>query len=260
MIRVGLRDARAHFSRFLLSIVAIALGVSFVVGSFCFREMLNNQVDEMMATNADHDVYVRGTEKQQDGDQDSSDSGSSSGTTAYNDIDTSLVSVIGKVKGVDSVSTTGVDGKAWRSARLDEGRWPKNRHEVALHSFAVEQSGLHVGDTTKLVYPSGPEDVKVVGVFSTESSQAGALLIGLPGSVVKDLCEQSSGQSGRTQTINVYGSANGGSPLDADQQRELAGRIDKTLPASAKAHAITGDQMRDESSTSIRRCWASSSR
>lgn len=276
MIRVGLRDARAHFSRFLLSIVAIALGVSFVVGSFCFREMLNNQVDEMMATNADHDVYVRGTEKQQDGDQDSSDSGSSSGTTAYNDIDTSLVSVIGKVKGVDSVSTdvsisgrltlvgkdgnavsggmsgstTGVDGKAWRSARLDEGRWPKNRHEVALHSFAVEQSGLHVGDTTKLVYPSGPEDVKVVGVFSTESSQAGALLIGLPGSVVKDLCEQSSGQSGRTQTINVYGSANGGSPLDADQQRELADRIDKTLPASAKAHAITGDQMRDESSTS----------
>ena len=56
MIRVGLRDARAHFSRFLLSIIAIALGVSFVVGSFCFREMLNNQVDEMMATNADHDV------------------------------------------------------------------------------------------------------------------------------------------------------------------------------------------------------------
>lgn len=35
--------ARAHFGRFVMSIIAIALGVSFVVGSFCFREMMNNQ-------------------------------------------------------------------------------------------------------------------------------------------------------------------------------------------------------------------------
>ena len=63
MIRIGLRDARSHFSRFIMSIVAIALGVSFVVGSFCFREMLNNQVSQMMATNADHDVYVRGAKQ-----------------------------------------------------------------------------------------------------------------------------------------------------------------------------------------------------
>ena len=46
-----------------MSIVAIALGVSFVVGSFCFREMLNNQVSQMMSTNADHDVYVRGLQE-----------------------------------------------------------------------------------------------------------------------------------------------------------------------------------------------------
>lgn len=43
MIKIGLRDARAHFGRFVMSIIAIALGVSFVVGSFCFREMMNNQ-------------------------------------------------------------------------------------------------------------------------------------------------------------------------------------------------------------------------
>ena len=37
MIRIGLRDARSHFGRFIMSIGAIALGVSFVGGSFCFR-------------------------------------------------------------------------------------------------------------------------------------------------------------------------------------------------------------------------------
>ena len=44
MIRIGLRDAKAHFHRLVMSIIAIALGVSFVVGSFCFRSMLNDQV------------------------------------------------------------------------------------------------------------------------------------------------------------------------------------------------------------------------
>ena len=276
MIRVGLRDARAHFSRFLLSIVAIALGVSFVVGSFCFREMLNNQVDEMLATNADHDVYVRGSEEQHDDDAVSTDSDSGISTTTYNMIDTSLADTIRKVDGVKdatadtSVSsvltlvgkdgnavssgmsgvTVAINGQAWRSAHLEHGSWPKNRHEIALHAFALEQSGLSIGDTAKLVYPSGPEDVKIVGSFSTDSSQAGALLIAVPGSVVRELSEQSSGQSGQTQTIGVYGSANGGSPLSASQQQELADRINRALPRSSKAHAITGDQMRDESSTS----------
>ena len=109
MIRVGLRDARAHFSRFLLSIVAIALGVSFVVGSFCFREMLNNQVDEMLATNADHDVYVRGSEEQHDDDAVSTDSDSGISTTTYNMIDTSLADTIRKVDGVkDATADTSV--------------------------------------------------------------------------------------------------------------------------------------------------------
>ena len=153
MIRVGLRDARAHFSRFLLSIVAIALGVSFVVGSFCFREMLNNQVDEMMATNADHDVYVRGSEEQHADDEDvSSDSDSGISTTTYNMIDTSLTNDIRAVGGVKSAnavtSVSGVltlvgkdgnavssgmsgtnlafDGRTWRSAHLEHGNWPTN--------------------------------------------------------------------------------------------------------------------------------------
>lgn len=180
MIRVGLRDARAHFSRFLLSIIAIALGVSFVVGSFCFREMLNNQVDEMMATNADHDVYVRGSEEQHDDETTSTDSDSDTSTATYNMIDTSLTTTISKVNGVKdatadtSVSgvltlvgkdgnavssgmsgvTVAINGKAWRSAHLEHGDWPKSRHEIALHTFALEQSGLGIGDTTTLVYPA----------------------------------------------------------------------------------------------------------
>ena len=168
MIRIGLRDARSHFGRFIMSIVAIALGVSFVVGSFCFREMLNNQVSQMMSTNADHDVYVRGSqEKKKD-----SSAMSMGSTKSYNDVDVDLAGTIAKVDGVssarvvhmlsgvvlldkhgDAVTTMGSPtlaigmGKSspWRSAKFTTGTWPKNGDEIALHSFAAEQSGLKRG-------------------------------------------------------------------------------------------------------------------
>ena len=281
MIRIGLRDARAHFPRFIMSIIAIALGVSFVVGSFCFRAMMNDQVDQMLGSNTDHDVYVRGSTQREDDADAAASSGSdgSSSMKTYNDIDVSLATTIGKVRGVKTAEVTysvsgalvlvAKDGNAvstmgsptmgigladgtWRSAHLTEGRWARDRHEVALHAFAAETAGLKVGDTTKLVYPSGPEDVKVVGVFDTDVSQAGAIIIGLAPGVAKELEEKQSGEIGVTRYIGVYGSAAGGAPLSAEQQRELADRVERALPSGSKARAITGDQLRDEYSQSIK--------
>ncbi|NEG54425.1 ABC transporter permease [Bifidobacterium platyrrhinorum] len=282
MIRIGLRDARAHLPRFVMSIIAIALGVSFVVGSFCFREMMNDQVDQMLGSNTDADVYVRGVAERKDDASAATatgSDGSSSSLKTYNDIDVSLVDDVAKVAGVAragvTYSTSGTlvlvakDGNAvssmgsptmgiglekgtWRSARLEHGRWARNRHEIALHAFAAKTAGLGVGDTTKLVYPSGPEDVKVVGVFDTDVSQAGAIIIGLAPSVAREVVQEKTGEIGVTQYITVYGSADGGGPLNDAQQRELAARVRKALPKGSKATAITGDRLRDEYSRSIK--------
>ena len=102
MFRIGLRDTKAHFRRFIMSIIAIALGVAFVVGSFCFREMLNDQVSQMMGSNSDADVYVRGAteEKQEPG-------GSvTSYNSTYNEISTSIIPDIENVDGVASADAT----------------------------------------------------------------------------------------------------------------------------------------------------------
>ncbi len=85
-----------------MSIIAIALGVAFVVGSFCFREMLNDQVSQMMGSNSDADVYVRGaTEQKKDGE----DSFGSYNST-YNEISTDIIPDIEKVDGVVSADAT----------------------------------------------------------------------------------------------------------------------------------------------------------
>ena len=135
VVTIGLRDTKAHFSRFVMSIIAIALGVAFVLGSFCFRGLLNRQVDAMFATNADADVYVRGdiptsriadsadSSPGTDSSSDVSASASSASTSAsssssadsddesYNNIEVSLVGTINAVDGVSqAVLARSLDG------------------------------------------------------------------------------------------------------------------------------------------------------
>lgn len=273
MIKIGLRDARAHFGRFVMSIIAIALGVSFVVGSFCFREMMNNQVSDMMGTSADHDIYVRGSKEVK-----SDSSGlmaASSSSKTYNTINVDLASTIGDVKGVKSAEVVysvpgtvlvGKDGAAvstmgaptlavgfgkdvpWRSATFTSGTYPTSDDEIALHSFAAEKANLKVGDKTKVVYPDGPKDVTVTGIFDLDSSLAGAIIIDIPPSLAKTYATQQSDDPDKTDQIGIYGNLK--TPLDEQAQQELADRINKALPAGSKAHAITGNQLRDESTQS----------
>lgn len=273
MIKIGLRDARAHFGRFVMSIIAIALGVSFVVGSFCFREMMNNQVSDMMGTSADHDVYVRGSKEVK-----SDPSGlmaASSSSKTYNTIDVDLASTIGDVRGVKSAEVVysvsgavlvGKDGAAvstmgaptlavgfgkdvpWRSATFTSGTYPTSDDEIALHSFAAEKANLKVGDKTKVVYPDGPKDVTVTGIFDLDSSLAGAIIIDIPPSLAKTYATQQSDDPDKTDQIGIYGNLK--TPLDEQAQQELVDRINKALPAGSKAHAITGNQLRDESTQS----------
>ncbi|MGO5149518.1 ABC transporter permease [Bifidobacterium boum] len=194
VVTIGVRDARAHASRFVMSIVAIALGVAFVLGSFCFRGLLDGQVRKMTSTNADGDVYVQGLVTEDSDDSSASaDSAASSAASATasssssdddtdsrNNIDVSLVDTIAAVDGVQTAvparsldgvvlvnsdgvaasSMTGTSANAmseeyrWRSAHFVQGGYPRGEHEVALSSDTASSAGLTYGSQTKIVYPS----------------------------------------------------------------------------------------------------------
>ncbi|RYN12759.1 ABC transporter permease [Bifidobacterium animalis subsp. animalis] len=272
MFRIGLRDTRAHFRRFIMSIIAIALGVAFVVGSFCFREMLNDQISQMMGSNSDADVYVRGaTEQKKDGE----DSFGSYNST-YNEISTDIIPDIEKVDGVVSADAThqlsnavlldhngdamatigaptlviGVDEHdPWRSAHFASGGYPQTDSEIALLQDTADKAGLKTGDKAKLIVDGEAREMTVSGVFTTYSSQLGAILILARPGFVEHTLQQENEDTSSVQSIGVYGSKT--TPLDETAQQQLADRINRELPKSADAHAVTGDSVRDDETKSI---------
>ena len=62
MVRVALRGVRAHLVRFCLSVLAVALGVAFVAGTFALRTMLGSTFSDIVATTTLADAYVRGAD------------------------------------------------------------------------------------------------------------------------------------------------------------------------------------------------------
>ena len=50
MVRVALRGVRAHLVRFCLSVLAVALGVAFVAGTFALRTMLGSTFSDIVST------------------------------------------------------------------------------------------------------------------------------------------------------------------------------------------------------------------
>lgn len=272
MFRIGLRDTKAHFRRFIMSIIAIALGVAFVVGSFCFREMLNDQVAQMMGSNSDADVYVRGATEQK---KENGDSVTSYNST-YNEISTSIIPDIENVDGVTNADATmqlgnavlldhngdalttvgaptlviGVDqDDPWRSAHFVSGEYPQTDDEIALLEDTADKAGLKTGDTAKLIVDGEAREMTVSGIFTSPSTQLGAILILARPSFVQHVLQEEGEDTSSIQFIGVYGSKT--TPLDEEAQQQLANRINKALPKSADAHAVTGDSVRDDATKSI---------
>ena len=61
MLRVALRGIRAHLVRFLLSLLAVALGVAFVAGTFSLRAMMSGTFSGIVDAAAPADAYLRPT-------------------------------------------------------------------------------------------------------------------------------------------------------------------------------------------------------
>ena len=117
-----------------------------------------------------------------------------------------------------------------------------------LSQDAAKKAGLQVGDTTRLIVNGEPHTMKVSGVFTTQTAELGVLIILAQPALVNQLMQLQGEDTSKVDKIGVYG--NRTTPLTVQKQHQLADRINKALPKDSKAHAVTGQSVRDEATKS----------
>lgn len=194
MIRVALRSVRAHAGQFLLTALAVVLGVTFLSGTLALRGVLSDTFSALMSSTITADLYVTGQPIR-------SAQSSGGGGVLTEKIDGALAE---RIAGIDGVRTAhaasslngtliGADGSPVTSTgaptiivpafpdepgrRMVAGRAPSGTDEITLESDALKRSGLAVGDRTHLVVNGAPSEVTVVGEFTFGTSMAGATLV-----------------------------------------------------------------------------------
>ncbi|WP_407341649.1 ABC transporter permease [Pengzhenrongella phosphoraccumulans] len=260
MGRVALRGIREHLVRFILSVLAVTLGVAFVAGTFSLRTMMSSTFDGIVESSMPADAYVRGAEP--------AAGLSTTGTTGQNrnTIPASLAGTLARVDGVDKafadisgpIVLVGADGTAVQSTRAPSfalalypddttvaivaGRAPATSGEIALESATLQSSGLSVGDRTTAVVAGVIQDVQVVGEVSLDGPMAGATIVYLDVATATAMYSP----DGMVSTISVYGNPDvSESDLVAQVTPILAG------DSAAAAEALTGEAMRAEAQTDI---------
>jgi len=174
MLRAMLRDLRAHKGRIGMTLVAIVLGVAFVVATLVVSDStaasLSGAGTRSGVDGADGvAVAVRGPER--------------GGVLTAADVDRlAALSGVDRATGVRAgrAALVGADGKvvAGRHDRagtgwddtgrfaLTDGRAPRRPGEVALAAPAARRAGLAVGDTARTLLADGRDErSEVVGVF-----------------------------------------------------------------------------------------------
>jgi len=254
MGRIGIRAVTSHAGRFVMSVLAVALGVAFVTGTFALRHMLSSTFDEIVNAAATADAYVRTA----DGNPtDLTSTGAVGGGVPLSSLD-----AIRKVDGVRQanpdiqgpVTLVGADGAAVRSTQAPsfaspwfsnntsythiEGRGPANASEVMLERHTLESSGLHIGDRTHLVVLGRATEVTVVGEADFSAPMAGATIVILDEATMR----ADFAPTGNVGSISVYAQP-------GVSQSDLVQRLKATAPAGSQV--VTGDQLRQETRDTI---------
>jgi putative ABC transport system permease protein len=248
------RGIRAHLVRFLLSLLAVALGVAFVAGTFSLRTMMSSTFDGIVDAGTPGDAYVRA----EPAEGSSVVEGSTAGPAVPQDLADEIAALDGVAHAIPeaqgSIVLVGADGTAVQSTQapslvfsylpddpsLDvvEGRGPERAGEIALETATLASSGLAIGDTTQVVLGGQLADAEVVGRFDMGAPMAGATLVVVdPGTGYALFAPD-----GKVADIAVYAE-------DGTTPAELVDAIAPLVPGDLQV--VTGQELRDENKADI---------
>ncbi len=258
MFRATVKSLWGHKLRFVLTMVAIILGVGFMSGTLIFTDTIGKTFDDLFSTTTRGvDALVRSTntvKAQGPGDEQRAM------------IDDSILGRIRAVEGVASVDPqvggvallVGKDGKVIKNGQspplafnwsdtpelnvftLVSGN-PPHGDEVVIDKGSAQKGGYVVGDPIPLITQAGPQTMKVAGIvkFGEVDSALGATTA---------LFDTATAQ----RLIGKPGKLNGAAVVGADRVSpdDLVDRIRPVLPAGEEA--ITGATYTQEQQTTLR--------
>src|SRR3954451_6471451 len=260
MLKVTLKGLAANKTRFASTLVAVFLGVAFLVGVLVLTDTVSRTFDDLFAdANKGVDSYVRSAQVVK-GDF---------GPDTRGRIDESLAADIEKVDGVSDVAPTvggeyaqivGTNGKyigsrgrgaptfggTWLGDselnpwHLDQGTGPATG-EVVVDKASAKKGNIHVGDTITVLTAGQPGQFKVSGIarFGTADNQGGATwaLFDLP------TAEKVLAEPGKVDAIKVAAD-------DGISEEEITGTVRAALPAQG-VEVLTGSEITKEEQDSL---------
>ncbi|MFE2443376.1 ABC transporter permease [Streptomyces sp. NPDC059426] len=246
MFRTALRNVLAHKARLLMTMLAVLLGVAFVVGTLVFTDTIGNAYKERYLTTL-RNVSVQATPPY---DEKTGEPGTVGEDTLRSLRRLSgVASVTGSVEGFaavaakdghplggDDVTRAGnyfpqADGKDNRHP-LTAGRAPTGPDEVLVDTSTADQGGYRIGDTVRLAIDGPVLHKKLVGIVRTDdTSGSGGTLVLFDDATAQKLLLK----PGHYDAVS----------LEADRgasEQRLAAEARDLLPENSEIH--TGAQLR----------------
>ncbi|GLB63178.1 ABC transporter permease [Dietzia sp. NCCP-2495] len=249
MLRVSLRNIRAHKLRLLLSVLAVVLGTAFVTGSLVFTSTLKSTFDGLLDQGSrDLSVMIEPESAQ--------------GGGVPFEVAEQVLDVPGVAAASPGVSGTVVlfnadgtvyqsggapsEGLAWTdpetavgsSDTLVDGRAPTGNREVVLPQGVLEKAGLAIGDPAKVYTTSdGTIDVTVVGTYTSGTDVGG--YVGVAFSAADARALFTDGENASSVAIRAD---------EGVSQDELRDRIVEQFPGYAVS---TGEEVKEKLSQEL---------
>ncbi|MDQ1508633.1 MAG: putative transport system permease protein [Actinomycetota bacterium] len=268
MFKVTWKGLIAHKLRFVLTGIAVILGVAFISGTFVFTATIQQTFDDLIAN-----IY-KGTDAQVRGPEAFKNNQGGPGATPRPPIPASVEKIVDTAPGVEAAQGNVqieyaqlVDhkGKAignpgqgapalgfgWNPVKqlnqfnlVPGGHPPRNADEIVIDKGSADKGHLHVGETVKVLTGLPPKDYKIVGIarFGTADNLAGAsvVLFTLPEA------QRIAGLPGQFDYIGIVGRA-------GLSQEEVAADVRTTLRQHGLGtlEVVTGKKLIDENQSQI---------
>jgi len=263
MFKLSLRDLRAHVGRYLLTFLAVAIGIAFIGGVLTLTDSMTATFDDLFA-----DIF-KGTDAQVRGEEAFTAGQEAGGEVQRPRIDADLIDKVREVDGVAEAEgsvqgfTQVIDkdgdpygdpnfgaptfGSSWGTVaqlnpfHLVDGRAPKNEHEIVLDKKTADGTDYKIGDTAKFQTSAGVGEAEVVGIakFGDADSPLGASFAMFDLATAEKLLSE----PGKINSIEAVAD-------DGVSQTELRDRIARALKGD-DVSVVTGEKVTDENQSQL---------